>query len=239
MSPLSEQFSEARTLQLKTHFNFFRSVTGKAFEGAEKLLTLNLDTSRASLEQSSNLVRQLIAVRDPRDLFVLTRQTQSQFNHVLSYSRQLFDIAAGTASAAMRDAASAPVFIPSPAPAPALAAPVFEALVETALIAEPAPAVAVMAAPVPAPAPAPVVQAKRAAEVKSTAQPTPAILAASHAEAVKPSAASFPVPSSAQPIAVASIKPAEATPPPAQAAGAPAIVTAKTAAPGPRVARKK
>ena len=237
MSPLSEQFSEARTLQLETHFNFFHNVTGKAFESAEKLLALNFDISRASLEQSSNLVRQLIAVRDPRDLFALTRQSQSQFDHVLSYGRQLFGIAAGTAVAA----ASASVSTL----APALAAPVFEALVETALAVEPAsiikpaPAVTVVAAPVPVPVPALMVEAKRAAEIRSTEQPTPAILAVSHPEAVKPSAASFPVKSSAQPIAVASIKPAKATPPPAQAGGAPAIVTAKAAAPGPKAARKK
>ena len=235
MSPLSEQFSTVRKLQLETQLNFFRNVTGKAFESAEKLLALNLDTSRASLEQSSNLVRQLIAVRDPRDLFALTRQSQSQFDHVLSYGRQLFGIAAGTAVAA----ASASVSTL----APALAAPVFEAPVETALAVEPAsiikpaPAVTVVAAPVPVPAL--MVEAKRAAEIRSTEQPTPAILAVSHPEAVKPSAASFPVKSSAQPIAVASIKPAKATPPPAQAGGAPAIVTAKAAAPGPKAARKK
>jgi len=230
MSPLSEQFSTVRKLQIETQLNFFRNVTGKAFESAEKLLALNLDTSRASLEQSSNLVRQLITAKNPRELFVLTSQTPSQFDSVLSYGRQLFGIAAGTASAAMRGADAVTVFVPAPVPAtvsaPALAAPALKALVdtalvlETALIAEPAPAAEPTPAAEPAvvvaavSAPTLVVEAKRAAEVQpsapASAQPsaTPAPVAASQPEAVKPSAASFPVPSSAQPIAVASVSPA-------------------------------
>ena len=93
MRPLPEQFSEARKLQLEAQFNFFSTFAGKAFESAEKLIALNFDASRASLEKSSALVRQMIAAKDPRDLFALTSQTQFQFESVLSYGRQLFGIA--------------------------------------------------------------------------------------------------------------------------------------------------
>jgi phasin family protein len=244
MSPLSEQFTEARKLQLETQFDFFRNFTGKALESAEKLIALNLGTSRASLEQSSNLVRQMFAIRDPRDLFALTGQTQSQFDSVLSYGRQLFGIATGAATAAVPDLAAAPA--PAPAPAPALAAPAPEAVADIAQAAaslfepaattpaEPAPARAIDASPVAEPAL--LVEAKPVVEAIPIAEPTAVAKAVGNPEAIKPSAASFPVPSSAQPIAVESVKPVEATPPPAQSSGAPSGVTGKPAA---KAARKK
>jgi phasin family protein len=242
MSPLSEQFTEARKLQLETQFDFFRNFTGKALESAEKLIALNLGTSRASLEQSSNLMRQMFAIKDPRDLFALTGQTQSQLDSVLSYGRQLFGIATGAATAVVPDFAAA-----APAPAPTLAAPVPEAVADIAQAAAPLiePAAALAAEPAPAPAPAIdasavaeaalLVEAKPAVEAKPIAEPTAVAQAVGKTEALKPSAASFPVPSSAEPIAVGSVKPVEATPPPVQASAGPASV----AKPAARAARKK
>jgi len=217
MSPFSEQFSQARKLQLETQLNFFRDLTGKAFESAEKLVALNLDTSRVSLDQSSNLVRQLISVKDPRDLFVLTGQTQSQFNSMLSYSRQLFGIA--TASLPGADFAAAP----AAAPAAVLAAPAPQALAEKMPV-----AAAVVESTL-------VVETNHVVEATPIAQPKPVTKAVGNAQALMPSAASFPVPSSAQPIAVAPVKPVDAKPP----AATPSIATAKAQAPGAKAARKK
>jgi phasin family protein len=241
MSPLSEQFSLVRKLQLETQFDFFRNFTGKALESAEKLITLNLDTSRASLEQSSKLVRQMIEVKDPRDLFALTGQTQSPFDSVLSYSRQLFGIAAGAATAAVPGLASAPF------PVSAFTAPTPEAVAEKVQNAEVVPAPAVEAAPAPVidveaafvAKPALVVEAKPVIGAHPIAELTPVAKAVANTETLKPSAASFPVKSSAQPIVVASVKPVEATPPAAQSSGTPSIVTAKAVAPGAKAARKK
>jgi phasin family protein len=248
MSPLSEQFSEARKLQLETQFDFFRNFTGKALESAEKLIALNLDTSRASLEQSSKLVRQMIEVKDPRDLFALTGQAQSPFDSVLSYGRQLFGIAAGAATVAVPGlAAAAPASTAAAAPAAAPAAPeaVAEQVQAAAPIIEPeaavAPAPVVEAAPVAEPAL--VVEARPVVDAKPIAEQKPVAKALAKAEgnpdALKPSAASFPVRSSAQPIAVASVKPVDAAPPAAQSSGTPSIVTAKATAPGAKAARKK
>ncbi|MDB5919518.1 MAG: phasin family domain protein [Massilia sp.] len=240
MSPLSEQFSEARKLQLDTQLNFFRSFTGKAFESAEKLIALNLDASRASLEQSSNLVRQMIAAKDPRDLFALTNQTQSQLDSVLSYGRQLFGIAAGAATVAVPGAQSAA----ASAPAPASAAPAPEAVAQKAKAAAPVaePAPEVMPAPVVEIETALVVEAKPVVEARPIAEQNPVAKAVGNHETLKPSAASFPVPSSAQPIAVAPVQPVEAIAPPAPASGGPSVVTKKAAAPAApatKAARKK
>lgn len=214
MTTLPEQFSEARKLQVEAQFNFFHTFTGKAFESAEKVIALNIEASRASLEKSSALVRQMISVKDPRDLFALTGQTQSQFDNALAYGRQLFGIAAGMGA------------ITPAAPAKAPAAP------PTLVASQPQVAPAVVMPP-----PELVVVEQAATPI---AEPTPIAKAAGTADLMpKPSAASFPVPSSSKPIAVTQVKPVEAAPPPAPVSGTPAIVAKQSDSPAGRPARKK
>ncbi len=135
MTNLPEQFSEARKLQLEAQFNFFQTYTSKAFESAEKLISLNFDASRASLDKSSALLRQLMSAKDPRDLLAVTKQTQSQFESVLAYGNELF----GIVSAA----------VPAKAPAAAVADRV--AVLEEQVVAAAALAPEVNVAPVAAP----------------------------------------------------------------------------------------
>jgi phasin family protein len=221
MSTFPEQFSEARKSQLDAQFNLIRSFTGRAFDSAEKIIALNFDASRASLEKSSALVRQIMAVKDPRDLFALTREGQSQFDSVMAYGRQLFGIVAAPAVSAAPEAAPA---LDAPAPAPAAAA-------------EQAPAAPVQASLMPEAEPVAVQGGAAAAPV---AEPNAIAKAAGKsAELPKPSAASFPVPSSSKPIEVAPVKPVEAAPPPAPVSGTPEIVTKKAAAPAAKQAKKK
>lgn len=225
MALIPAQFSEARAQQLDAQFNLFRTLTGKAFEGAEKLIALNFDTTRAALEKSTDLVRQVAAAKDPRDLIFITRQTQSQFESVLSYSRQLFGIATSLAVV--------PV-----AAAPAPTTPAQASLTLVALAPEPRPVV-VMPEPVLEFGEAPVAEAP-AAEPAPIAEPTPIAKATGQADSMpKPSAASFPVPSSSKPIAVAPVKPVEAQPPHAPVSGTPEIVSKKAGAPASKPARKK
>lgn len=228
MSPLTEQFSDARKLQLETQFNFFHTFTDKAFESAEKLIALNFDASRTSLENSSALMRQMISARDPRDLLALTSQTQSQFDSVLAYGRRLFGIAAGAPGDAGTPAAATPALsLVPPAPAPAA---------EAAPAASEAHAVAKSVTT----APEVVVASESAVEPEPIAEQDPIARAAgAPAELPKPSAASFPVPSSSKPIAVAPVKPVEAEPPHAPVSGTPEIVTKQAAAAPSKPARKK
>lgn len=211
MSTLPEQFSKVRQSQIDAQLNFFRTFTGKAFDSAEKIIALNFDASRASLEKSSALVRQIISAKDPRDLFALTSQTQSQFDSMLAYSRRLFGIASA--------AAVAPTVPAVESAAMALAAtPALTRATETP-------------APVVMPAPELVAVTVQAAAPTTIAEPNPVAKAVGNPESLpKPSAASFPVPSSSKPIAVASVKPVEASPPPAPVSGTPEVVT-KHAAP--------
>lgn len=220
MSTLPEQFSEARKAQVEAQLNFFHTFTGKAFESVEKVISLNIEASRASLEKSSALVRQMIAVKDPRDLFALTGQGQSQFDNALAYGRQLFGIAAGLAASVPKIPAPTMSLVP---PAASAAAPM-----EQPPVVMPRPELVVVDQP----------QADLLAE--PIAEPTPIVKAAGLADTLpKPIAASFPVPSSSKPIAVTQVKPVEAEPPPAPVSGTPEIVAKKAEAPAGKPARKK
>jgi phasin family protein len=129
MSTLPEQFSEARLSQMEAQVSMLRSFTGKAIEGVEKIVALNLSTSRAALEKSSFAVSQLFTAKDPRDLLALTAQTQASFDGMLAYGRQLLSIAAelqpglpsiAPAAAFTAPQAAAAATAPAPAAAPAV-----------------------------------------------------------------------------------------------------------------------
>jgi len=245
MSYLPEQFSEVRNSQIDAQFNFLDSYTSKAFESVEKVMALNFDVSRSSLERSAELMRQLVVAKDPRELFTLTAQSQSQFDSLIAYGRRLFGIAVDAAAVPPLAAAKAAEFAAAPTEPPTAE---FKAPTE----ATPAPAASEPSAHAVMPAPELVVvneakDAKEAEEAQtasiaaSIAEPNPVAKAVGHPDSlIKPSAASFPVPSSSKPIAVTPVKPVEAEPPPAPVSGTPDIVTrSSAAAPAKSPPRKK
>jgi phasin family protein len=152
MTSLPEHLSAARKTQLEAQLELLRSLSTQAISNAEQLFALNLNATRASVEQSSQAVQQLLTVRDPRDLLAFGTQTQQQFQQMMDYGRSLFSIAAGAqlelAKAKLFTAAAASV---APAPAPS-AAPAPGVAGMSAPVAAPTPAPAAAAAPAPAPA---------------------------------------------------------------------------------------
>jgi phasin family protein len=94
MTLIPEQLSAASKSPFEAQLDFVRALTTQAFKSAEQVVTLNLNTSRVSVERSSTAVRQLLSATDPRDLLLLTSHTQQQFQTLVNYSRALFNIAA-------------------------------------------------------------------------------------------------------------------------------------------------
>jgi hypothetical protein len=94
MNSLPEQFSAARQVQLDNNFNLMRSLSDQALDRTSRMFALQLDASRAAVEQSSNALRQLLAARDPRDLLALGSQSQQHLRTMFDYGRELFSIAA-------------------------------------------------------------------------------------------------------------------------------------------------
>ena len=218
MFPLPEQLSSAAKSQWETQLQLFNTLSHQAFDGAEKIIALHLDASKAAIARTADTAQHLLAAHDAREfLSYSTSQAQPGIESVLAYSRQLFGIASGT-QAQLLEAAKASIAGASPlaaaaaAPASAPAQVEVEAIVEVpAAVAAPAPE------PVPEPAPAPAALLAPVAEPEAAA-PAPLPLAAT-----LPIAASAPaaiVPASAK--APAAVK-ATAKAAPAPASSKPAV----------------
>lgn len=200
MSRLPEQFSAARTSPLDAQFSLIRAMTRQAFANAEQLIALNFSATRASLAQSSAVLKQVIAAREPRDLLDLSQHGQQQVANMLAYARALTRIAA------------------SDLPMPALPAPAPGATPLARIAAPAAPSVKppkhLVIEAEPAPTPVPVAQEKPIARAVAEVADTPILLPVV-------AEAAFPVAVAPAPIAQ-QLLPIEAAVPPAPVSGTPA-----------------
>jgi phasin family protein len=97
MFAIPEQFSNATKANFEAQFALFSTLTSKAFEGVEKLVELNINAAKASMEESSIATRQLLSAKDPQEFLALSAaQAQPTAEKAMSYTRQLAAIAAGT-----------------------------------------------------------------------------------------------------------------------------------------------
>ncbi len=234
MSSITEQFSAVTKSQLEAQFQIFNSLAHTAVESAEKLIALNLSTTKASMEQSSAAAKKLLEVKDARELFSASRETPTGIDSLLAYSRQLFAIASGAQAELIKSTRGAAL----PQLAAPLAAPVAETVKAVAPVAEAlqaaTPAVSAAASqPSAPPAAAAPVSAPVAVPTATVAEPAPpattikaAVSAAVHAD--EPPAVENPAKVAPAPLAAAvaptapeaikpALKPAADTTPPAAA----------------------
>jgi len=72
-------------------------LTGKAFEGFEKLLELNLQTMKTALAETQEGTRKALSAKDPKEFVELQMEAfQPAADRALAYRRQLFEIVAAT-----------------------------------------------------------------------------------------------------------------------------------------------
>jgi len=122
MSTFPEQLTAVSKSQVAAQLAYFQHFSAEAVAGTEKMIALNLSTTRASMEKSAAAVRQLLTVKDPRDLLSFTTQAQEQLDTMLAWGRDLLNIASGTQAALFKPAMAGDA-TPSAAPLPALTAP--------------------------------------------------------------------------------------------------------------------
>ncbi|OAJ63850.1 Phasin (PHA-granule associated protein) [Paraburkholderia ginsengiterrae] len=81
----------------KANVEAFYALTGKVFEGVEKLAALNLQVTRTTLAEVQEHVTNAPGATDPQQWFTLQAGWTGPFTEKwLSYSRQVFDIASAT-----------------------------------------------------------------------------------------------------------------------------------------------
>ena len=72
-------------------------LTGKAFEGIERLVELNMTASKAALAEAADTTQAILGVKDAQELLALQASLfQPLAEKTAAYSRHLYDIASGT-----------------------------------------------------------------------------------------------------------------------------------------------
>ncbi|MEO8296867.1 MAG: TIGR01841 family phasin [Burkholderiales bacterium] len=93
MSFTPEQFSAVT----KSNVDAMLDLSYKAFASVEKLVGLNLQAAKASLEESAEHAKALLSVKDPQELLALqASMMQPAAEKVASYGRQVYEIAQAT-----------------------------------------------------------------------------------------------------------------------------------------------
>jgi hypothetical protein len=95
MTSFSDQFSAVRQSQWETQLDLFHRLSTQALDNTEQLMALNMRASRASMEQATGAVKQMLDMRDPRDLFAVGSGAQGQWHQLFAYGRELLGIATG------------------------------------------------------------------------------------------------------------------------------------------------
>lgn len=105
MFTIPEQFSSATKASFEAQIAMITALTNKAFESVEKVVDLNMNAAKASLEESTVAAKQLLSAKDPQEFFSLTTaQSKPSAEKALAYGRHLANIAS-TAQAEFTKAA--------------------------------------------------------------------------------------------------------------------------------------
>jgi phasin family protein len=89
----AEQVLAAQKANVQTLFG----LTGKAFEGVEKLVELNMQVAKTAFEEASSATAAAFSVKDAQELMSLQASfLQPTAEKVAAYSRHVYDITAST-----------------------------------------------------------------------------------------------------------------------------------------------
>jgi phasin family protein len=94
MFPIQDQISVAAKANLEANLALYNSLTAKALQSVEQLITLNLAAAKASMEESSAVARQLLTAKDPQEcISLVTSQARPNLEKMLAYGNHLAGIA--------------------------------------------------------------------------------------------------------------------------------------------------
>jgi len=97
--PTPENLSEAQ----KQNIEAMMKLSHKAFEGIEKMVDLQLNAARASLQETSEKFKAMMSVKDAQDLVSINKDIATPTaEKALAYSRTIYDIASQTSSEVQR-----------------------------------------------------------------------------------------------------------------------------------------
>lgn len=89
-----EQFAAATKANFEAQIALITALTNKAFESVEKLVDLNINAAKSSIEESNSAAKQLIAAKDPQEFSsLIAAQAQPAAEKVAAYGRHVSTIA--------------------------------------------------------------------------------------------------------------------------------------------------
>lgn len=107
MFPIQDQISVTTRANLDANLALYTSLTHKTLEGVEKLINLNINAARASMEASSDVARKILSAKNPEEFFsVIAEQAKPKFDTAIDYSNKVANIASSTQSEFTRAAES-------------------------------------------------------------------------------------------------------------------------------------
>lgn len=94
MFAIPENFSNATKANFDAHIALLSDLTNKTFESIEKIVDLNINVVKTSLEESATTAKQLLGAKDPQEFFSLSAaQAQPSAEKAIAYGRHLATIA--------------------------------------------------------------------------------------------------------------------------------------------------
>jgi phasin family protein len=97
MFSFHEQFAAATKAHFEAQLALLNTLTTKTFEGVEKVIELNINAAKASLEESGGAAKQLLSAKDPQEfLNISAAQAKPGAEKAAAYGRHLASIASGT-----------------------------------------------------------------------------------------------------------------------------------------------
>ncbi len=94
-----EQIMSAQKSNVETLFG----LTGKAFEGIEKLIELNVQVAKSAMTEAASTSKAALSVKDAQELMALQASLmQPAAEKAAAYSRYLYEIAASTGAEVTR-----------------------------------------------------------------------------------------------------------------------------------------
>jgi phasin family protein len=93
MSSVPEQLAAAAKAHFETQLRLLNTLAGKAFDGAEQLIELNLDTAKSSMQDATAAAGSMATASDPQAfLSVSGSQVQPAVEKAMDYNRRLAEI---------------------------------------------------------------------------------------------------------------------------------------------------
>lgn len=96
MSTIQEQLAAAAKEHFETQFQLLSTLAGKAFDSVEKVIELNVDTAKTSLQNASAAASNMASAADPQAfLSASAAQAQPGAETAMDYNRRLAEIGEG------------------------------------------------------------------------------------------------------------------------------------------------